>query len=859
PNDLKALLGPNLSKEDEDAFAGFSIDWKKNVYDSVEKKKIIAVSILMYDHKSRISQFQSLIELLTAFKKSKDSLDNYNTWLNYMPDFVQARKTSPGLLSIYLNNLLYLVQNDLVYKTNAAQWKFIGGNRTFKIGKEGFHVSFSPGEMKCYAKRDSISILNTGGEWYPMEHRWIGKDGLVTWERAGFNKNEVNVKLNNYNIDLGRTEYKADSVLFTYGKYFRQPVWGKLSDMVMDIQNPESATYPQFETYSKRFLFNDLYPNIDYDGGFTMRGAKIIGSGTEAELAKITVKKGPKILMEVRSKYFVFRPDRVNGISTIVKISLEHDSIYHSNLSFAYNVNKQEVSLSRTENYASLSPFYDSYHKLDMDFEQLTWRITEPNISLTMSRASAIGKAKFQSQNFYNQTEFEAIQGRDAYHPLVELRKFSRMINSNVFPASNFAQYLGYQVSEVRQELMMLARKGFIYFNSESDIVTIKQRLIDYLKAGAGSVDYDVLSFNSTTQAPLDNAVLDMDNLDMTINGIPNIAVSDSQNVVIYPAHEQIIMKENRSFQFDGKIDAGLFTVYGSNFFFDYNNFKINLQNVDSVSVRVYSGDRDELGRPVTRPVTSVIQHLTGEIQIDKPDNKSGLKNYPEYPLFKSRENSYVYYQSKDIENGVYPEESFYFELYPFTIDSLDNFRKEGLVFRGKFESSGILPPIERDLVLQPDYSLGFKFNPGTDGIPVYGGKGTLYGDIQLSHKGLRTDGKLKYLTSTTKSKDFKFYPDSMNTLSDEFAIERQTTGVQFPLVSSAGNYIHWETGIDNKMAIKQGKDPFRMFNEKTSLTGGLILQPKGLTGKGDMNLTTADLQSRLFKYKAEIIDADTS
>ena len=334
--------------------------------------------------------------------------------------------------------------------------------------------------------------------------------------------------------------------------------------------------------------------------------------------------------------------------------------------------------------------------------------------------------------------------------------------------------------------------------------------------------------------------------------------MSDSQNVVIYPSRDQIILKQDRSFQFDGKIEAGLFTFYGNNFFFDYNNFKINLQNVDSVSLRVNTGEVDNFGRPITRRVNNVIQHLTGDLRIDKPDNKSGRKNYPEYPLFSSRENSHVYYQRKDIENGVYPEESFYFELAPFVLDSLDNFRKEGLQFAGTFQSSGILPPIEQKLVLQPDYSLGFKFSPGPDGIPVYGGKAKIIGDIQLSNNGLRANGKLEYLISTTTAKDFKLYPDSLNTQSVDFTMTEQTAGTQFPKVGSKENYVHWLPKNDI-MHIKLGKDPFQLFNDQTNLIGNLTLQPKGLSGGGTMNLTSAELKSKLFRYQAQIIDADTS
>lgn len=859
PTEVKLMFGNDIQKDEEELIGNFSVDWRNNVYDSIQKKKIIAFSNLMYDRKSRKTQFKQLITLLTAFKESKDSSGNYQVWLDYMPVFVEARKTSVGVLSTFLENLTNLVKSDLVFMTNATQWKYTGGDHVFKVENDVLYVIFPQGMLKCYSKRDSIAIDATSGRWSPTGNKWLGANGIVTWERAGYDKNEVFAKLSKYTIELNKTEYKADTVAFTYGKYFKQPVLGKLTDMVMDLQGSSSATYPQFETYGKRFYFKNLYPDVDYDGGFSMRGAKIIGSGSEDQLALITVKKKDSVLMEVKSKYFVFRPDRVNGIKTAVKIHLGPDSIFHSSLSFLYTVDKQEVSLIRTENFDSQSPYNDSYHRLDMDFEQLNWRITEPRISLTMSRASTIGKAKFQSQNYYNQPQFEEIQGRDSYHPLVELRRYARMMGSNTFPATNFIDYIKKPLSQGRQVLMSVAQKGFIYYNTDNDMVTIKQRLIDYLKSAAGTVDYDVVNFNSTTQAPLDNAILDMDTKDLIINGIPRIAVSDSQNVAIYPAHDQIVMKQNRSFQFDGKVEAGLFTVYGSNFFFDYDRFKINLQNVDSVTVMVYSGEYDNIGRPATKRVTSVIQHLTGELQIDKPDNKSGLKNYPQYPLFASREKSYVYYQSKDIENGVYPEESFYFELYPFTIDSLDNFKKEGLTFKGKFQSSGILPPIEQELVLQPDYSLGFKFNPGPNGIPVYGGKGTLFGDIQLSHKGLRSDGKLRYVTSTTLSKDFKFYPDSMNTQSDAFTVDKELVGTQFPKAAATNNYIHWATGIFNEMTIKQGKALFNMFNEKTSLAGDLRLNPKGLTGKGMMNLTSADLHSNLFKYKAEIIDADTS
>jgi len=858
PGELSALLGSNFQQEEGKLITDFSVSWRGDLFSLTEKGEIMQLAGIMYERKARTNQFQSLIYAILSMKNRENNQENYSEWMKFLLKYIFIKQTTLTKLNSLLETTTNLSRDNFLNNSPSIQWKYVGSNFKIKVENDNILAVFDKGNLLCYSKRDSIIINETSGVYNFTDRKWKGKGGLVTWERTGFNPQEVNAKLNNYFLDPGKSEYKADSVMFTYGKYFSKPVLGQLTDKVMNIQDAEQALYPEFITYSKRYIFKDLYPNIDYDGGFTVKGAKIIGSGVENNLAKIVVKNGPKTLMEVRSKYFVLRPERINGLNSSVKLYLDRDSIYHTDLNFTYYVKTREINLIRTDEYSSQSPYYDTYHKIDMDFEELTWKIDQPLINLTMAKGSAIGKARFESLNYFNMEQFEKLQGMDLAHPLVSIRNYGKRYKNEEFPAIAYADFVGRQLNEVRQVLMVMAKKGFIYYNSQTDMVKIKQRLHDYVNSSFGKIDFDVIDFGSNTQAPLENASLDMNNFDLKVNGIPRIAVSDSQNVVIYPAHEQIILKQNRSFQFDGTIEAGLFTFYGSNFFFDYNNFKINLQNVDSVSLKVNTGEVDNFGRPVTRRVNNVIEHLTGDLRIDKTDNKSGRKNYPEYPLFASRENSLVYYQRKDIENGVYPEESFYFELYPFVLDSLDNFKKEGLQFKGKFQSAGILPPLEQNLVLQPDYSLGFKFNPGPEGIPVYDGKAKLIANIQLSNNGLRADGKLNYLTSTTTSKDFKLYPDSVNTQSIDFTVAEQTDGTQFPKIGSKENYVHWLPKND-VMHIKLGKEPFQMFNDQTNLVGNLMLKPKGLSGSGVMNLTAAELQSKLFRYQAKIIDADTS
>lgn len=855
---ISEIIGNNITVEDEKKVFEFVDAWKKNEFSENRKDQIVKFSNLIYNRKAPAIYFKSFVFLLIKLKTSEKDDQNFDTFFQFLELYANEKKNTLNSIAAFMQNMSDLYEQNYLHNSTSIKWVYSGSGFKFHVVKNVFEVSFDQGDITCYSKHDSIVIKETIGKYFPTDNKWIGKGGLVTWERAGFKTDQVNAHLKNYHIELNKLEYTADSVVFNYSKYFNHSVDGKLKDKVMEVPNPNNAVFPEFDSYNKRYLFKNLYENINYDGGFSMKGAKIIGSGNATEDAIITVKKGEKVLMQVKSKYFVFHPEVINGINTVVKIFLEKDSIFHNDLNFTYFVNLKEVNLTRGESFSSRSPYFNSYHKVDMDFEQLTWKIDQPIISMTMARGATIGKARFESQNYFRQDQYDKLQGMDNIHPLVAIKKFSKMISSDQFTSVSFAQYTGFNISEVRQELMLMAQKGFIYFNTQTDVVKIKKRLSTYLSSSTGSVDYDVVDFQSNTQAPLENAVLNMDNLDLTFNGIKQIAVSDSQNVVIYPTKDQIILKENRSFQFDGKVEAGLFTFYGNNFFFNYNEFKISLQNVDSVSINVLTGELDNFGRPIKRKVNNVIQHLTGEVQIDKSDNKSGRKRLQNYPIFASKENSYVYYQSKNIENGVYPEDSFYFELYPFVLDSLNTFKKEGMLFKGKFQSAGILPVIERDLALQEDYSLGFKMNTVSNGIPVYNSKGTLFADIQLSNKGLHAGGKLKYITSTTTSHDFKFYPDSMNTKSDDFTIDEKTVATEYPKVKSAENSIQWLIKPD-RMFIKQGKAPFWAFNDQTNISGRLILDNKGLTAVGIMNLTTADISSRLFRYKSHIIDADTA
>jgi hypothetical protein len=848
-----------LPEQYEDQLTEFLMAWEvQKLFTPTEQFTIIQLSDLMISQKVRpYPHFLNFLTCFLSFKKYNTREENYDQWVQGFEKLLRKNKTKIRDIDNVLNFTQSLLQDSIIYQSGSTTWKVITPDYRISNHKD-LEVEFNQTDLLCYTRLDSIQLFNTKGIVYPIENRWEGEGGLVTWERGGQNRDEVFAILKDYEIDLTRSEYSAEHVTFTNKHYFDEPLEGILYDKVKLVKTPEDATYPRFDSYTKEFLIKNLYENIDYEGGLSMQGSKLVGTGTSEKTARLNIFRNDTLVLIASSVYFGFRTDRLSSQRTAVTIKLRNDSIYHPDLIFTYRVRNKELTLLKSDNYSSKGPYFNSYHEVDMNFEQLTWNMNEDVMRFTAQRGTAIGDAYFESVNYFNYDKFISMMMFDQEHPLYLLKSFAQMYGSESFPVEAFANYLSIPVNQVEQLAMRMAFGGYVFYDINTATITLKPRLYDYLAASINKIDYDVIGFSSRVQAPLENAIYDIRTNDLLINGIPEIHVSDSQNVIIYPRYNRIILKRNRNFQFDGVVDAGLLTFYGNNFFFNYDSFKINLQNVDSLQLNFLTGKRDNFGLPIADHIRNQLQYITGEVLIDKADNKSGRQSYPEYPIFISRESSYVYYDRPSIQNGVYESNDFFFEVYPFTMDSLDNFNYRELSLKGEFVSANIFPSFEKELTLQPDNSLGFRHLTPDEGYPVYNGKGTFNNEIWLSNRGLKGDGVLEYLTSTTWSHDFNFYPDSMNTISTRYTIEQQLTETQYPMVHSENNYIHWLPYFD-EMYAEYTETDFTMYNDSTFLRGGLKLEPSGLSGWGRMDLKNSELESDLFTYQAFDIYSDTA
>ncbi|HPQ08007.1 MAG TPA: hypothetical protein PK995_02145 [Bacteroidia bacterium] len=838
-------------KEAEVFLEDFSKRWKSNLIAGFFKQNIIEISNLFVQKKLKPYPY-----FVNYYKIIYDIIENNipkNKFDNFYTVFLKALNTR----SIKnLQDILDMCEN--LYKDNT----FYTASFIFKTQTDDFILEFDSVPRLSYkntniigknTRNDSIAIEGTSGFYYPNQKKIFGKGGKVSWRRTGLPE-DVFAEIKKYVIDCRNGTYTTDSAVFHGKQYFDKPQVGKLTDKIITEKNED--TYPRFDSYSKRLTVKNIYPNIDYDGGFGMRGDKFVGVGNSENPAKIILKKNDRKFVEVSAPSFAMNKEKIAAYGAELKMFLKTDSIYHPYISFNYDVAKKKMILLRGDKGIEKTPFTDTYHKVDIYVEQIEWNTEDSLMSLNFLPTNMQGEAFFESENFYSADKSEALKV-GGFNIVQKIYEYYNLNNKMPFTVVDLAHYVNMLQNDLRPIIMKVASFNVIFYNPSTDVITVKQKLLDYMDYVKHKKDYDRLTIHSVNPGK-DNAILNLLNFDMRIYGVKLILLSDTQKVFVFPKNQMVILKKNRNFNFSGTVASGKFEFHGKDFVFDYDEFKVKMKTIDSIKIYVETGDLDEYGQKKYKLVQTKIEDASGELRIDAPKNKSGWGKAPSFPIFQSFKESYAYYDSKKIFKGVYNRNNFYFKLDPFTIDSLDNFRNERLRFDGTFSSAGIFPTFRETLTLQSDYSLGFIRKTPDEGFDTYGKTGNYKNEIRLSNRGLRGTGDLKFSNSVSHSDDFIFFPDSTNGVAQTFDIKEQDNPFESPMAHGDTVYIHF-LPKNKLLQAKTIKKPIIAYKEKVEFLGRLDLTEERLTGNGKVDFEKkANLTAQKILFNKRKFFSDT-
>ena len=853
-NQLFLQLSKNDKKIVEGTMVPFIQHWESEHFDAAKKKSIYSVCNKML--KKRMRAFPDFYNYLTALNLTCEmhlSDQLFVDWSAVLISLAEEKYTRHFLGFVEFS--ISLFKDDMLYQSASAAWKLEMPNYRF-LNDSVPIVEVFPTDIICYSNRDSLTIFNTQGLYFPLSTRWDGHGGRIDWQRAGLDPANVFANLNDYHIQMKFSKYEADSVEFLNKEYLPAPLIGRIIDKIQADVNEEKASYPRFYSYEGFIGIQDIFKNIDYMGGFSMEGRKVVGFGLNKRDAELVFKRDDQEFVTARSKTFIIRPDRINSSNASVTIHYDKDSIYHPGLVLKYMDETKELSLNKDERMALIIPWFDTYHKIEIYSEALFWKMKEPKINFEMMRGlSTSSKATFESSNYYSLQRYEKLQGIDVMNPLQVIKMFTERRNSREFTLEALVEYWRMPPAQVESELLLLSAKGFLIYDQDDKKAIVKDKLIHYVNANHEKTDYDEIVFSSEVEGK-SNAVLNLDNFDLKLQGIPGVFLSDSQHVYVEPRNQELILKENRNFLFSGKVEAGLFDFYADSCSFDYEKFRLNMPAIDTLEFYVISRKIDpKTGRYPMKKVQTALSDLSGFLLIDDPGNKAGLKNFPEYPIFTNQDTARVNWEKPYIHQGVYDKERFYYEVLPFTLTSLDYIDADSLQFDGKLISAGIFPEIPEPLKVRPDFSLGFERYTEANGYPAYGGKGNFVSKIDLSNKGLQGDGQLYYLNSTTVSDHFIFYPDSMKTLARGFRAMEQIAAVEYPSVNADSVNEFWVPYQDS-MSISSTVRNMMMYDNESLFKGTLGLTPGGLSGSGTVRVEDAEMDSKGFSFQQHTFDA---
>lgn len=811
---------------------------------SEEQSRLTAISNVVLKLKVRqLPDVSNFISTVNKMKSAGES-ENFDQWLSCI-EFIQGRNKKVKDFTDFVEFTDGLVSSRTLHASRSCTWQMQSGCK-YRMKIENGEIKIvvdSPIELYYSSDKDNGTIYGTKGEYYYFDNTWKGNGGRLNWDRTGIPTTACWANLSKYEAVTKFPKFVADSVQFTNTNYFSQPIYGRVEEALSAKMEPEKYTFPKFRSYQKDFMMKDVLPGVDYRGSFMMNGSKFITSDTKNPATLIFYRQGQPFIT-VNSVKFTITSNRIVSENAAVKIYIDGDSISNNGITVRYLAGEKQVNLINDSKRNYYSPYSNSYHNLDMYCESITWKMAEDKLDFAMLGASGDQSfSTFESNSYYSEQKFREIQGIDQVSPVIRVYRYMQMRDMTYdFFMDEFAKAIKMDIMQAKSMIHTLAKSGLVSYNEAQGKVYVNDKLVDYAKASAKSKDYDYDALILQSSSKNNNAELDLSTNSLNVHGVEKFVLSDSQQVAIYPNQGELTVRKNRDIDFNGRINAGRFIFYATGATFKYDAFKVDLPQVDSMIFYVTKFNNPQEEHIVYTP----LHNLTGFLQIDQSDNHSGLKKVTEqYPIFTSQKDSYVYYDRKDIHNGAYVRDKFYYTIRPFVVKNMVKFVTDSLSFNGVLTSAGIFPDIEEPLKVQPDYSLGFVRKSPRTGYPAYGGKGKFTNRIDLSYRGLRAQGQVEYLTSVIESKTIYFMPDSMVSVSDTFYVKEQGS---FPDIRNSRAMQRWYPYADSmRVSQLQNGPQFKMYHNDALLAGHTVLKPEGAYASGAITIKEGTLESLRF------------
>jgi hypothetical protein len=824
---------------------------KYNSYSDGSKKSVI--NLLNTLRKTRLKKIEIYDQVLQSIilidSLEKDNGANIDSWLSSYNKFIANKKATTSQKQKFIEaNYNVLAHSRLNPKSRKIKW---GTSGTLVYNsKDVIKYSIKGSDLYCTSGLDSMGIAEVEASFLPSKQVIEIAKAKIYWDSNTFSKDSLYVVAKNISIDVKQKGFVADSVVLHSKYFFKKEVLGSIEERV-ETRIVKKKVYPIFKSYMKNYFVKNITPDVNFSGGIVLRKNTLYGVGDNKRKAVLHCTYDNKEVFLFNSKSFVFGKKNIFSGETSVSIRLQEDSIFHPEMSMNYDIKQAKLLVSKNRNKLSESPFSNSFNSFDMFLKSLSWKRGNKEIVFETEKYIDV---PFVSNNYYERDVFRQFQGLNNVNPLVQLYDvYMYSEDSDNLTINYIARQMGMPKQYATHMLMELAILGYVYVDLDLGRVSLNEKFFNIVEVYKGNKDYDVILFHAPDATSI-NGLINLENGKISLVNIDRINLSTNKKVYVFPS-DTVVVNKDLNLRFNGEVNVGNYEFHGSDYTFEYEDFKVVMNGNQKMQYYVPNWKRDSNGKFQYVKVFNPIDSLRGELYIDEPTNKSGRIAYDDYPKFNNTRDAYVFYDLPQIRNGVYSRDQLYVKLAPFELDSLTTVSSRDVKFYGTIHTGNIFPDFEYFVNVQKDFSLGFLYDTEVEGLEIFK-KGIYKDELSLNMEGLNGRGRLSYLSSEIESEQVEFYSDSLKMVAQTFDVDYKVIDtLNTPLGSGENVAVFWEPEIDS-MSISMLEKPFVFYDSTVSLNGHLAFLKNDLIASGNVLFETAEISSGYYNFYADSINS---
>ena len=823
-----------------------------------QQQIVISTGNEMIKKKSRISpHLEDFARGVIASDKASSEINQTEELKLYEALAKAAKPGSFKKISTLADYMTDFHEKKVLYQTTAKTW--LHDEAAYVVGMQGEKpfIQIDDLTLTGMTKKDTLKIYNTAGRYYPLDGKWLGLKGKIDWSRAGYDGNNVYAEFAKYSISMKIGSIKVDSAMLTFKPYLDRQIKGKLYDELLSVKPKGTFRFPKFSSTERNLTLKELSDDVEYTGGVSLEGQIMLGVGDDRDPAKIKIQSGGKTLAIVKSRRFEIdnKNKEIASASAAVRLNITAlDSITHPAARFEYNMTDRLLKTGRGEGSVSLVPFQSPYHQMALGVNQLEWQLDSTVIKMnTITNYKQI-PVFFESYDYYEVGAEEKFASFANENPLKVIARFVDSYMSNRLSAEDIAMTLGSDVNSASRIFNRFMEEGFIYYDKVTKDIIVYDKALNYVQAGEGYIDYDDIRLISAKQGS--NGHIDLSTMEITVKGIEAMQLCKKYSVNVFPNGEEIRIGKNRNISFDGLVQVGGLDFKGRGMTFNYEDFKLDLDEVDSLNIFV-EVEKPEEQKIVIKPIKTVLTNVSGAVFIDDPNDKSGRMKTEGFPYFDCNKTAVVHF-TDPTDSTILDEDRIYCEISPFKLDQIDHIKMEDLKFNSVANIGRIFKPFSTELTVQKDRTLGFSHDTGEEGVPLFDDKGVFYNTLVLNKNGLQGDGRLQYGQVVAEEGKYFFTSDSIFGGIGKLNILRNK-GANSPAADIDSCTIVWYSLRDTMMIDPAKKSSARFFDGRMNYNGTITVAKNSVSGTDFVNWNDANISASQLYFTYDGLTADNA